>query len=38
MREKIEEILAQIRPQLEADGGNVELVDVNDGREGSSAS
>jgi Fe-S cluster biogenesis protein NfuA len=31
MREKIEEILAQIRPQLEADGGNVELVDVNDG-------
>ena len=31
MREKVEEILAQIRPQLEADGGNVELVDVNDG-------
>jgi len=31
MREKIEEILAQIRPQLEADGGNVELVDFNDG-------
>jgi len=31
MREKIEEILAQIRPQLEADGGSVELVDVNDG-------
>lgn len=31
MRDKIEEVLAQIRPQLEADGGNVELVDVNDG-------
>ncbi len=31
MREKIEEILSQIRPQLEADGGSVELVDVNDG-------
>jgi len=31
MREKVEEILAQIRPHLEADGGNVELVDVNDG-------
>ena len=31
MREKVEEILALIRPQLEADGGSVELVDVNDG-------
>jgi Fe-S cluster biogenesis protein NfuA len=31
MREKIEEILTQIRPQLEADGGSVELVDVNEG-------
>jgi Fe-S cluster biogenesis protein NfuA len=31
MREKVEEILAQIRPNLEADGGGVELVDVNDG-------
>ena len=31
MREKIEEVLNKIRPQLMMDGGNVELVDVNDG-------
>ncbi len=31
MREKVEDVLAQIRPSLEADGGGVELVDVNDG-------
>ncbi len=31
MREKVEAVLAQIRPQLEADGGSVELVDVNEG-------
>ncbi|MFC1931764.1 NifU family protein [Chloroflexota bacterium] len=31
MREKIEEVLNKIRPQLEADGGNVELVDVSNG-------
>ena len=31
MREKIESALAQIRPALQADGGNVELVDVNEG-------
>ena len=31
MREKVEAVLDQIRPQLEADGGNVELVDVNQG-------
>jgi Fe-S cluster biogenesis protein NfuA len=31
MREKIEAALDQIRPQLMADGGNVELVDVRDG-------
>jgi Fe-S cluster biogenesis protein NfuA len=31
MREKVEEILDMIRPSLVADGGNVELVDVNDG-------
>ena len=31
MREKVEEVLNKIRPQLEADGGNVELVDVSDG-------
>jgi len=31
MREKVEEVLNKIRPQLMRDGGNVELVDVNDG-------
>ncbi len=31
MREKIEAVLEQIRPALQADGGGVELVDVNDG-------
>ena len=31
MREKVEEILKQLRPSLQADGGDVELVDVVDG-------
>ena len=31
MREKVEEVLNKIRPALVADGGDVELVDVNDG-------
>ena len=31
MRDKVEEVLNQIRPSLMMDGGNVELVDVNDG-------
>ena len=31
MREKIETVLTQIRPALQADGGDVELVDVNEG-------
>jgi len=31
MREKVEAALAQIRPALQADGGDVQLVDVNDG-------
>ncbi len=31
MRENIETVLEQIRPALKADGGDVELVDVNDG-------
>lgn len=31
MREKVEAALEQIRPTLLADGGDVELVDVNDG-------
>ena len=29
MREKIESVLNQIRPALQADGGDVELVDVS---------
>ena len=32
MREKIEAALNQIRPRLMADGGNVQLVDVNEGK------
>ena len=31
MREKVEEVLKKIRPNLQADGGDVELVDVADG-------
>ena len=31
MRDKVEAVLAKIRPSLVADGGDVELVDVNDG-------
>jgi Fe-S cluster biogenesis protein NfuA len=31
MRAKVEEVLNSIRPALEADGGNVELVDIVDG-------
>ena len=31
MRDKVEAVLAKIRPSLVADGGNVELVDVKDG-------
>jgi Fe-S cluster biogenesis protein NfuA len=31
LREKVEEVLNQIRPNLHADGGDVELVDVKDG-------
>lgn len=31
MREQVEEVLKEIRPGLQADGGDVELVDVNDG-------
>ena len=32
MQEKVEEVLNQIRPSLMRDGGNVELIDVNDGK------
>ena len=31
MREKVEAALEQVRPALLADGGNVELIDVEDG-------
>ncbi len=31
MREKVEGVLAKIRPDLVRDGGNVELVNVKDG-------
>jgi len=30
MKEKVEKVLEEIRPYLQADGGNVELVDVSD--------
>jgi Fe-S cluster biogenesis protein NfuA len=30
MREKVEKALEKVRPMLMADGGNIELVDVND--------
>ena len=30
MQEKVEAVLAQIRPALQADGGDVELVEVAD--------
>ena len=31
MREQVEAVLSRIRPALQADGGDVELVDVSDG-------
>lgn len=31
MKEKVEQALDKIRPALQADGGNVELVDVKEG-------
>lgn len=30
MRDKVEQALEKIRPSLQADGGNVELVDVSE--------
>lgn len=30
MREKVEEVLGEIRPSLQADGGDIELVDVDE--------
>jgi Fe-S cluster biogenesis protein NfuA len=31
MQDKVEEVLAKVRPVLVRDGGNVELVEVSDG-------
>ena len=31
MRERVEKVLETIRPMLQADGGDIELVDVVDG-------
>ena len=31
MKEEVEEVLDTLRPQLMQDGGNVELVDIEDG-------
>ncbi len=31
MKEEVEEVLETLRPQLMQDGGNVELVDIEDG-------
>ncbi|MFQ5574649.1 MAG: NifU family protein [Terriglobia bacterium] len=31
MREKVEQVLEKIRPSLQADGGDIKLVDVSDG-------
>ena len=30
MKARVEEVLAQVRPALQADGGDVELVDVSE--------
>jgi Fe-S cluster biogenesis protein NfuA len=30
LKEKVENVLEKIRPSLQADGGDIELVDVND--------
>ncbi len=30
MKEKVQEVLNKIRPQLQADGGDVELVEISD--------
>ena len=31
MKEKVEKVIDKIRPALQADGGNIELVDIVDG-------
>lgn len=30
MRDKVQEVLEKVKPQLQADGGDVELVDITD--------
>ncbi|AEI15307.1 nitrogen-fixing NifU domain-containing protein [Flexistipes sinusarabici DSM 4947] len=30
MKERVEEVLQKVRPSLQADGGDVELIDVSD--------
>lgn len=31
MKAKVEEVIAKIRPSLQADGGDIKLIDVKDG-------
>jgi Fe-S cluster biogenesis protein NfuA len=31
VREKVEKVIEEIRPFLQADGGNIELIDVQEG-------
>jgi Fe-S cluster biogenesis protein NfuA len=31
MREKVEKVIEELRPFLQADGGNIEVIDVQDG-------
>ncbi len=31
MKEKVEQVIAKIRPMLQQDGGDIQLVDVTDG-------
>ena len=31
MKEKVQAVLDKIRPALQADGGNIELIDIKDG-------
>jgi len=32
MKEDVEKVLNEIRPSLQADGGDVQLIDVQDGK------
>jgi len=31
MKEKVEKVINEIRPALQADGGNIELIDIEEG-------